>query len=91
MVEIKVKNTWHSYLTSVLDSEVLPPYVVADLYRKRWRIEEAFNTVKRLRLLYQNQYELELITRKTIAFLNINQQDNGDRTFNTQNYRSFKA
>lgn len=27
---------------------VLPPYVVADLYRKRWRIEDAFNTVKRL-------------------------------------------
>jgi hypothetical protein len=26
----------------------LPPYVVADLYGKRWRIEEAFNTVKRL-------------------------------------------
>lgn len=30
------------------DPEVLPPYVVADLYRKRWRIEDAFNTVKRL-------------------------------------------
>ena len=27
---------------------ILPPYVVADLYRRRWRIEEAFNTVKRL-------------------------------------------
>jgi Transposase DDE domain len=33
---------------SVLDPRVLPPYVVADLYRRRWRIEEAFNTVKRL-------------------------------------------
>ena len=39
---------WHSYLTSVLDPTILPPYVVADLYRRRWRIEEAFNTVKRL-------------------------------------------
>jgi Transposase DDE domain len=29
-------------------SNVLPPYVVADLYRRRWRIEDAFNTVKRL-------------------------------------------
>jgi IS4 transposase len=48
LVEIKVKNTWYSYLTSVLDPEVLPPYVVADLFGKRWRIEEAFNTVKRL-------------------------------------------
>jgi len=26
----------------------LPPFVVADLYRRRWRIEEAFCTVKRL-------------------------------------------
>ena len=48
LVEIKVKNIWYSYLTSVLDPEVLPPYVVADLFGKRWRIEEAFNTVKRL-------------------------------------------
>jgi len=48
LVEIKVKNTWYSYLTSVLEPEILPPYVVADLFGKRWRIEEAFNTVKRL-------------------------------------------
>lgn len=48
LVEIKVKNTWYSYLTSVLEPEMLPPYVVADLYGKRWRIEDAFNTVKRL-------------------------------------------
>jgi hypothetical protein len=48
LVEIKVGKTWHSYLTSVLDPLVLPPYIVADLYGKRWRIEEAFNTVKRL-------------------------------------------
>jgi IS4 transposase len=32
----------------VLDPNILPPYVVADLYRRRWRIESAFNTVKRL-------------------------------------------
>lgn len=48
LIEIRFNNTWHSYLTSVLDPRVLPPYVVADLYRRRWRIEEAFNTVKRL-------------------------------------------
>lgn len=48
LVEIKSKNKWHSYLTSVLDPRILPPYVVADLYGKRWRIEQAFNTVKRL-------------------------------------------
>ena len=48
LVEIRSKKQWHSYLTSVLDPTILPPYVVADLYRRRWRIEQAFNTVKRL-------------------------------------------
>ncbi len=48
LVEIRSGKSWHSYLTSVLEPEVLPPYVVADLYRQRWRIEEVFNTVKRL-------------------------------------------
>ena len=48
LIEVRSGQTWHSYLTSVLDPHVLPPYVVADLYRRRWRIEEAFNTVKRL-------------------------------------------
>ena len=48
LVEIKAGKTWYSYLTSVLDPLILPPYVVADLYGRRWRIEEAFNTVKRL-------------------------------------------
>ena len=64
LIEVKSGKVWHSYLTSVLDPEILPPYVVADLYRKRWRIEregrwgfpslsnhaveDAFNTVKRL-------------------------------------------
>jgi hypothetical protein len=48
LVEVRSKNQWHSYLTSVIDPHILPPYVVADLYRRRWRIEQAFNTVKRL-------------------------------------------
>ncbi|MUH00091.1 IS4 family transposase [Scytonema sp. UIC 10036] len=48
LIEIHSGKTWHSYLTSVLDPTILPPYVVADLYRRRWRIEDAFNTVKRL-------------------------------------------
>ena len=48
LVEIKVGKAWYSCLTSVLDPLILPPYVVADLNGKRWRIEEAFNTVKRL-------------------------------------------
>jgi hypothetical protein len=48
LIEVRSGKTWHSYLTSGLDPSVLPPYVVADLYRRRWRIEDAFNTVKRL-------------------------------------------
>ena len=48
LVQIKVDRKWYGYLTSVLEPTVLPPYVVADLYRRRWRIEEAFNVVKRL-------------------------------------------
>ena len=64
LIEIKVGKVWRSYLTSVLEPEVLPPYVVVDLYEKRWRIEregrwgfpsmsnyaveDAFKTVKRL-------------------------------------------
>jgi len=48
LIEVRSGKTWHSYLSSVLDPAVLPPYVAADLYQKRWRIEDAFNTVKRL-------------------------------------------
>lgn len=48
LIQVRVGSTWHSYLTSVLDPHQLPPFVVADLYRRRWRIEEAFNVVKRL-------------------------------------------
>ena len=48
LVQICSKNSWRSYLTSVQNPEILPPYVVADLYQRRWRIEEAFCTVKRL-------------------------------------------
>jgi hypothetical protein len=48
LVEIRSGKVWYSYLTSVLDPLILPPYVVGDLYGRRWRIEEAFNSVKRL-------------------------------------------
>jgi IS4 transposase len=48
LVQISSKNSWRSYLTSFRDSEILPPYVVADLYQRRWRIEDAFCIVKRL-------------------------------------------
>ena len=48
LIQVRFGKVWYSYLTSVLDPEVLPPFVVADLYRRRWRIEQAFSTVKRL-------------------------------------------
>ena len=48
LIELTVGRTHYSYITSVLDPLILPPHVVADLYRRRWRIEEAFYTVKRL-------------------------------------------
>jgi hypothetical protein len=48
LIEVRFGSTWYKYLTSVLDPELLPANVVADLYRRRWRIEEAFLVVKRL-------------------------------------------
>jgi hypothetical protein len=48
LVEVRYAQTWYRYITSVLDPQILPPGVVADLYRRRWRIEDAFNTAKRL-------------------------------------------
>lgn len=48
LIEVRFGKVWYRYITSVLDPTLLPPFVVADLYRRRWRIEEAFNTVKRL-------------------------------------------
>lgn len=41
-------TTWHTYLTNVLDPDLLSAQQVCDLYRQRWRIEEAFLLTKRL-------------------------------------------
>ena len=48
LISIRKGKGTYRYLTSVLDPKVLPPYVVADLYARRWRIEDAFHLVKRL-------------------------------------------
>jgi hypothetical protein len=48
LIEVHFGSHWYRYLASVLDPNVLPAHVVADVYRRRWRIEEAFLTVKRL-------------------------------------------
>ncbi|MDH6057269.1 transposase [Chrysosporum ovalisporum APH033B] len=39
---------WYYYLTNVLDPQQLSPQEVFDLYRPRWRIEEAFLLTKGL-------------------------------------------
>ena len=48
LIEIRHGSSWYRYLTSVLKPDVLPPYVVGDLYSRRWRIEESFLLLKRL-------------------------------------------
>ncbi len=48
LVEIKHAGVWYRYLTNVLDPAILPPVDAAELYRRRWHIESAFLTVKRL-------------------------------------------
>lgn len=48
LIEVRWGSKWYRYLTSVVDPAILPPGVVVDLYRRRWRIEEAFLIVKRL-------------------------------------------
>lgn len=48
LVEMQYKGKWYRYLTSELDPERLPPVYVVALYWQRWRIEDAYKTVKRL-------------------------------------------
>ena len=48
LIEIRHGRSWYRYLTSVLKPDVLPPYVLGDLYSRRWRIEESFLLLKRL-------------------------------------------
>lgn len=48
LIEIQIGGRWYRYLTNVLDPQLLPPEYVAELYGQRWRIEDAFNVVKRL-------------------------------------------
>jgi hypothetical protein len=66
LVQVQVGTTWRRYLTNELDAARLPAAVVVALYSQRWRIEEAYATVKRLLgLAYfwtgsQNGVELQL-------------------------------
>jgi hypothetical protein len=48
LVSVLWGKTWYTYLTNVLDPTRLSPQQVCDLYRRRWRIEDAFSLTKRL-------------------------------------------
>lgn len=48
LVKVLYQGKWYHYLTNELDPNALPAPYVAALYRQRWRIEDAFNIVKRL-------------------------------------------
>lgn len=47
-IELTVAGKRYAYLTNVLDPERLSAIQIVDLYRRRWRIEEAFLLTKRL-------------------------------------------
>ena len=48
LVEVKWGKQWYRYLTNVLDPQQLSARQVCQLYRRRWRIEDAFLLTKRL-------------------------------------------
>lgn len=66
LVEVLYGNKWLRYLTNELDDIELPPRYLVALYYRRWTIERAYATVKRLLgLAYfwagsQNAVELQL-------------------------------
>jgi hypothetical protein len=48
LVSVLVGGEWYRYLTNELDPQRLPAAELVALYRHRWKIEEAYATVKRL-------------------------------------------
>jgi hypothetical protein len=48
LVELRTSRGWYRYITNVLDPQVLSAADIADLYGRRWRIEDAYAVVKRL-------------------------------------------
>jgi len=66
LIEVLYKGKWYRYLTNELDPLKLPMAYAVALYWQRWRIEDAYNVVKRLLgLAYfwngsQNAVELQL-------------------------------
>ncbi len=48
LVSVLWGRTWYYYLTNVLDPQMLSAHLVCELYRRRWRVEDAFLLTKRL-------------------------------------------
>jgi DDE family transposase len=48
LVSVLWRGPWYRYLTNVLDPAQLSARQVCDLYRRRWRIEDAFLVTKRV-------------------------------------------
>ena len=48
LIEVLYRGLWYRYLTNELDATRLPTLYAIALYGQRWRIEDAFNVVKRL-------------------------------------------
>ncbi len=66
LLEVLYHGKWYRYLTNELDDQKLPTAYLVALYWQRWRIEDAYNIVKRLLgLAYfwcgaQNAVEIQL-------------------------------
>ena len=48
LIRALYRGKWYEYLTNELDAKRLPVHMAVDLYRQRWRIEDAFLITKSL-------------------------------------------
>ena len=48
LVSVLWGATWYYYLTNVVEPQILSAQQVCELYRRRWRVEDAFLLTKRL-------------------------------------------
>jgi hypothetical protein len=48
LISVLWQGQWYRYLTNVLDPQLLSARQVCELYRRRWRIEDAFLVTKRV-------------------------------------------
>jgi hypothetical protein len=48
LVQVLYQGRWYRYISNELDAEQLPAHYLVALYWQRWRIEDAYNTVKRI-------------------------------------------